>query len=103
MTRNSCYLLNPDSINNEAKAKREIKKFAMSLLFDDEEPIFENFKVTISDNCNHSFSYDSTTDTLKNSDSNSNSNGNTTNTDSDNNSRLISFSKYLFLLLLISL
>jgi hypothetical protein len=101
MTRNSCYLLNPDSINNEAKAKREIKKFAMSLLFDDEEADFENFQVTISDNSNHSFSYDSTTDTLKNSDSNSN--GNAANTNSDNNSRLISFSKYLFLLLLISL
>ena len=105
MTRNSCYLLNPDSINNEAKAKREIKKFAMSLLFDEEKEIFENFQVTISDNSNHSFSYDSTTDTLKNSDSNSNSdsNGNAANTTSDNNSRLISFSKYLLLLLLISL
>lgn len=102
MTRNSCYLFNPDSINNEAKAKREIKKFAMSLLFDDEEPNFENFQVTISDNADHSFSYDSATDTLKNSDSNSNSKDNAANTSSSNNSRLISFSKCLFLLLLIS-
>ena len=102
MTRNSCYLFNPDSINNEAKAKREIKKFAMSLLFDDEETNFENFQVTISDNADHSFSYDSATDTLKNSDSNSNSKDNAANTSSSNNSRLISFSKCLFLLLLIS-
>lgn len=102
MTRNSCYLFNPDSINNEAKAKREIKKFAMSLLFDDEEPNFENFQVTISDNADHSFSYDFATDTLKNSDSNSNSKDNAANTSSSNNSRLISFSKCLFLLLLIS-
>ena len=109
MTRNSCYLLNPDSINNEGKAKREIKNFAMSLLFDEEKRDFENFQVSISDNSNHAFSYDSSTDTLKKSGSDSSPNGNSndnnkaSNTTADNNSRLISFSEFLILLLLISL
>ena len=107
MTRNSCYLLNPDSINNEGKAKREIKNFAMSLLFDDEKENFENFEVSISDNSNHAFSYDSSTDKLKKSGSdsspNANDNNKASNTTADNNSRLISFSEFLILLLLISL
>ena len=109
MIRNSCYLLNPDSINNEGKAKREIKNFAMSLLFDDEKENFENFEVSISDNSNHAFSYDSSTDTLKKSGSDSSPNGNSndnnkaSNTTANNNSRLISFSEFLILLLLISL
>ena len=109
LTRNSCYLLNPDSINNEGKAKREIKNFAMSLLFDEEKRDFENFQVSISDNSNHAFSYDSSTDTLKKSGSdsspnaNSNDNNKASNTTADNNSRLISFSEFLILLLLISL
>ena len=92
LTKKSCYLLNPNAINNESKAKKELKEFALKLVPDKDDEDFNTIQISMSDNSEHSFSYDSKAGTLIDN-----------NKKNDNNSKLISFSKILFLLLLISL
>ena len=64
----------------------------MELVRDMDDENFETIQISMSDNSDHSFSYDSKAGTLIDN-----------NKKNDNNSKLISFSKILFLLLLISL
>lgn len=92
LTKKTCYLLNPNAINNESKAKKDLKEFALNLVPDMDYEDFDTIQISMSDNSEHSFSYDSKAGTLIDK-----------NKKDDNNSKLISFSKLLFLLLLISL
>lgn len=95
LTKKACYLLNPNAINNESKAKKDLKEFALNLEPDMKDEDFDTIQISMSDNSEHSFSYDSKAGTLIDK--------NKKDEKDDNNSKLISFSKLLFLLLLISL
>jgi hypothetical protein len=88
---NTCYLLDPDSIKNEEKAKKDLKEFALSLAEGTQvkETDIDTVDISVSDGSGNSFSYDTKSGTLTNN--------------NKNNSQLISFSKLLFLLILISL
>ena len=98
LTKKTCYLLNPNAINNESKAKKDLKEFALNLVPDMDDEDFDTIQISMSDNSEHSFSYDSKAGTLIDQNQK-----NDENKKDDNNSKLISFSKLLFLLLLISL
>ena len=116
MKINTCYLLNPDSINIEDKAIIDISQFASALIGALNVPNVELNQVSISDDSGHSFSYDEKEGKIKDNSihaDSSNTTGdtsnttgdssNTTNSTTDDNSKIISFSKLLLLLILISL
>ena len=88
---NFCYLLDPESIKNEEKVKKDLKEMALELAEETEveETDIETIDISVSDGSGNSISYDTKSGTLTNN--------------NKNNSQLISFSKLLFLLVLISL
>lgn len=87
---NFCYLLDPESIKNEEKVKKDLKEMALGLAEGEvKETDIETIDISVSDGSGNSISYDTKSGTLTNN--------------NKNNSQLISFSKLLFLLVLISL
>lgn len=103
MKINTCYLLNPDSINNEDKAIIDISQFAYTLLDASEVSKYELNQVSISDDSGHSYSYDSKEGKIKDNSIHADSNNTTNSTTVDDNSKIISFSKLLLLLIFVSL
>lgn len=119
-TIKTCYLLDPELIKNEQRAKIYLDNLAYQLI----GKSFKEIQVSISDVSGISFSYDSkegkfidnsthndnnndsSNNISNNTDSNNDDNNNSTNgndTTTDDNSKLISFSKLMLLLILISL
>ena len=102
MKINTCYLLNPDSINIENKAIIDLSQFASTLIDALEVSKYELNQVSISDDSGHSYSYDSKEGKIKDNSIHTDS-SNTTNGTVDDNSKIISFSKFLLLLIFVSL
>ena len=109
-TIKTCYLLDPELIKNEQRGKIYLENLASQLI----DRSFKEFQVSISDVSGISFSYDSkegkfidnSTHNDNNNNNNNNDSSNITNgndTTTEDNSKLISYSKFMLLLILISL